>query len=204
LKARFVAGDAALGREIEANAARAAYEQGAPDPEAMHAIRLRMERELGRERRGTASDRYDLKTGRGGLVDVEFAVQFLQMKYGMDPRVRTSDTEAALDALEAAGHVDPATASALRNGYRALRLLELRIRVVHATSVHLIEEGAPGMSQLARRMNFRAGPVRSAAAELFAHYRSVTREIRAAYLVALGIAPSDSDTDGPPSVQMTK
>ena len=58
-----------------------AYERGAPDPERVHHLRMRMENELARE----APHRYDVKLGRGGIVDVEFAVQWLQMKHGQRP-----------------------------------------------------------------------------------------------------------------------
>ena len=101
LKARACAGDAALAAKVVAVAAAAAYERAAPPAERVHHLRMRMERELAGERCG----RYDLKVGRGGLVDVEFAVQWLQMKYGRDARVRTTDTEAALTALDSCGYL---------------------------------------------------------------------------------------------------
>jgi hypothetical protein len=63
--------------------------------------------------------------------------------------------------------------------------------VVHGTSASLIEEGAPGVAALARRMGFRDGPV-TASDSLFERYRGVTRDVRAAYLSVLGIgAPKD-------------
>ena len=62
---------------------------------------MRMERELARERAG----RWDLKTGVGGLLDVEFAAQWLQMRHGAIARVRTTDTVGALHALHEAGYL---------------------------------------------------------------------------------------------------
>jgi len=189
IKARFVAGDAVLGEEIMRLAHRAAYEVGAPAAEKMHHIRLRMERELGAERRGgdaKARARYDLKLGYGGLVDVEFAAQWLQMKHGTDTRVRTSDTELALSALETAGYLDPGPAGALREGYQLLRRLEQRLRVLHGTSTQWIEEGAPGVLPLARRMGMRDGPWGTASEALLARYRTVTDDVRAAYLAVIG------------------
>ena len=67
-----------------------------------------------------------------------------------------------------------------------LRRLEQALRVVHGTSGSLIEEGAPGVAALARRMGFRDG-TRSASESLFQRYREVTGEVRAAYLSVLGI-----------------
>ena len=59
IRARFCAGDAALGARVMAIATRAAYDGGPPAPEEMHRLRLRMERELGRER----PERRELKVG---------------------------------------------------------------------------------------------------------------------------------------------
>ncbi len=185
VKARFVAGDRELGAKVIATAGYAAYEQGAPDAEKLHRLRLRMEREIGRERHGTDRDRYDLKVGLGGIVDVEFAVQFLQMRHGADLRVRSTDTEVALNALEACGYVEPAIAATLRDGYRFLRVLEQRLRIVHGVNVHLLEEGAPGTEELARRIGMRATARASAAEELLDRYRVTTRDVRAAYASVL-------------------
>ncbi len=187
VKARFCAGDAALGEAVLQIAREAAYERGAAPPEKIHHLRMRMEKELAGERHVEGRARFDLKLGKGGLVDVEFAAQWLQMKCGKDPRVRTPDTEAALDALETCGYLDAGVAAALREGYRTLRRMEQRLRVLHGTSSHFIEEGAPGLALLARRMGMRDGPRGSATAMLLARYAQITRDVRAAYLAILGL-----------------
>lgn len=186
VKARACAGDEDVGRRVMALAARAAYGHGAPDPAGAHHLRTRMERELAKE----GPRRYDVKLGRGGVVDVELAVQWLQMKHGADERVRTTETEEALSALESCGYLDAQHAAALREGYRFLRRLEQALRVVHGTSVSLIEEGAPGLASLARRMGFREGangPSTTSADALLDRYRAVRREVRATYLAVLGL-----------------
>lgn len=177
LRARFAAGDPALGAEAERIAAVAAYREGGQPHEVarhVHHLRERMERELAREREG----RYDLKLGRGGLVDVEFAVQVLQLRHGHDARVRTTETRAAIDALEGIGALDADQAAALREGYDFLRRLEQRLRVLHGDGSHLIEERAAGLLPLARRMGIRG---RAPAAELMGEYRAVTERIRRTY-----------------------
>jgi glutamate-ammonia-ligase adenylyltransferase len=146
-----------------------------------------MERELAGERTAPGRARYDLKLGRGGLVDVEFAVQWLQMKFGRDPRVRTTETETAIASLEACGYLDPHHAIVFRDGYRMLRQLELRLRVHHGTGRHWLEEGAPGLVPLARRVGMRDGPRGGAGEALLEHYRAVTRDVRASYLAVLGL-----------------
>ena len=108
------------------------------------------------------------------------------MKHGRDLRVRTSDTELALQALETNGYLDPSIAAPLREGYQLLRRLEQRLRVLHGTSTQWIEEGAPGVLPLARRMGMRDGPWGTASEALLARYRAVTDDVRAAYLSVIG------------------
>ena len=62
-----------------------------------------------------------------------------------------------------------------------------RARVHHGTSAPLLEEGAPGLAVLARRLGMRDGPRGSAADALLAHYVAVTTDVRAAYLAVLGL-----------------
>ncbi len=190
VKARACAGDADLGARVMVAAHAAAYDRGAPSAEKMHHLRTRMELELGSERLDRPPARYDVKVGRGGIVDVEFAAQWLQMMHGADPRVRTTETEVALGALDACGYLEPHTADALREGWRFLRRLEQRLRVAHGTSVTRLEQGAPGLAVLARRMGMHDGPHAPAEALLLERYVSVTRDVRAAYLRVLGLEPA--------------
>jgi glutamate-ammonia-ligase adenylyltransferase len=196
VKARAIAGDAQLGARVVAVAHAAAYEGGAPEPERMHHLRTRMERELTHERLDRPPARYDVKLGRGGVVDVEFAAQWLQMQHGRDPRVRTTETEVALAALETCGYLEPALADVLREGWRFLRRLEQRLRVSHGTSATLLEEGAPGLAALARRMGMHDAPRARADAALLERYVAATREVRAAYLRVLGIKDTPETAPG--------
>jgi glutamate-ammonia-ligase adenylyltransferase len=177
LRARFCAGDRALGERAIQVAERAAYGGGAPPAEEIRRLRARMERELGHER----SDRYDLKSGRGGLLDVEFAVQWLQMVHGADPAVRTTDTADALEALFKQGHVGRVEYDAFREGYRFLRRLEQRIHVLRGAGSSSMELRSRGLPQLARRMGYRDGPGERALDQLLERYRDVTTEVRDAF-----------------------
>jgi glutamate-ammonia-ligase adenylyltransferase len=185
LRARACAGDPALGKEAMRIAHAAAYEM-AGEPRAVaeeiHRLRMRMEREMSQERRG----RYDIKLGRGGLVDVEFAVQLLQLEHGRDRRVRTTETAVAIEALAALGYLSAEHAETLRDGYAFLRKLEQRIRILHGTPAQLLEESAPGLFPLARRMGIRDRRGTEAAGELLARYREVTDRVRAAYEAIVG------------------
>jgi hypothetical protein len=65
--------------------------------------------------------------------------------------------------------------------------MEQRLRVLHGTSTSLIEEGAPGLALLARRMGMRDGPRGTATEMLLSRYRAITRDVRGAYLAVLGL-----------------
>jgi glutamate-ammonia-ligase adenylyltransferase len=180
LRARAAAGDPVLGAAAMRIAEATAYEGGG-DPrviaEEVNRLRHRMQRELAHERPG----RYDMKHGRGGLVDIEFTVQWLQLCHGERAAIRTQETALAIEALAAERILSPAHAHALRQGYAFLRRLEQRTRIVHADATHLLEENAPGLVTLARRMGIRDRPRAEAAAELIAHYRDVTDLVRGVY-----------------------
>jgi [glutamine synthetase] adenylyltransferase / [glutamine synthetase]-adenylyl-L-tyrosine phosphorylase len=184
LRARAVAGDLALGERAIRVAHVAAYERGAPFADEVHRLRTSMEQELARERPG----RSDLKTGRGGLLDVEFAAQWLQMRHGTDPRVRTTDTVAALHALHDAGYLSRQAFESLRDGYVFLRRLEQRIRIVHGADVTVLDASAAGLSKLARRMGIRRTPAQTEAEALLEAYADTTNHVRQTYLEVLGVA----------------
>jgi glutamate-ammonia-ligase adenylyltransferase len=123
----------------------------------------------------TASSR-SLKRGPGGLTDAEFAVQLLQLKYGRQrPDVLRPNVWDALDALEASGVLPAPDATALRDGYSFLRLVEARLRIVTDRPLTEIPEGAEDQAKLARRLGFD-GP-----AAFLAALRTATAAVRAAY-----------------------
>ncbi|MFO0755552.1 MAG: bifunctional [glutamate--ammonia ligase]-adenylyl-L-tyrosine phosphorylase/[glutamate--ammonia-ligase] adenylyltransferase [Byssovorax sp.] len=199
LRARAAAGDPILGAEAMRIAHTAAYEMPADSrsvAEELSRLRARLERENSQERHG----RYDLKLGRGGLVDIEFAVQLLQLKHGKDLRVRTTEIVVAIDALAAGGYLDPELAELLRDSYAFLRKLEQRIRILHAAAAQLLEERAPGLLPLARRMGIRDRRGSAAAAELIERYRAVTERVRAAYDAIVG---AEAGVPPPPPASQT-
>jgi glutamate-ammonia-ligase adenylyltransferase len=187
IRARAVAGDRELGARAIAIAHAAAYTMRG-DParvaEELSRLRRRMEQELSQERHG----RYDLKLGRGGLFEIELCVQSLQMRHGSDVRVRTPETAVAIEALAAGGYLTPEQGATLRDGHAFLRKLQGRIRIVHADAANLLEESAPGLAPLARRMGLRDRPGAGAAAALLARYAEVTGRVREVYEGIMGIA----------------
>jgi glutamate-ammonia-ligase adenylyltransferase len=183
LRARTCAGDPVLGARALRVAHVAAYEGGAAPAEEVHHLRLRMEQELGRERPG----RWDLKMGRGGLLDVEFAAQWLQMRFGRDPLVRTTDTVGALHALCDRGYLSRPAFEALRDGYVFLRRLEQRIRIVHGSGATVLDASAEGLLKLARRAGTHRTPTHSEGEALLEEYTHTTELVRRTYLQVLGL-----------------
>lgn len=184
IRARFCAGDAELGRRAISICRLSAYAGGPPPAEELHRMRLRLEHELGRER----PLRREIKVGRGGLLDIEFLAQWLQMKHGSDERVRTPDTAEALDALSSCGYLARADYELLRDSYRFLRRLEQRLHVHRGDGTSFIDEGARDISGVGRSMGFQSGPSGTAGAQLFERYVHVTEAVRARYLACLGLA----------------
>jgi [glutamine synthetase] adenylyltransferase / [glutamine synthetase]-adenylyl-L-tyrosine phosphorylase len=174
-KLRPIAGDAELGAEV----ARAAHETiyGRPHDArevalAIRAMRDRIERELGAPR--------DLKTGAGGVIDVEFGAQYLQLVHGYaHPELRTTSTSGALAAAARLGIVPADLSRLLGDGYRFLRGIENRLRVVHDEPIHRLPETKHELDKLARRSGFPDGGT------LLAHVERWQRDIRAAYLELL-------------------
>jgi glutamate-ammonia-ligase adenylyltransferase len=136
-----------------------------------------------RGQRTSADGVYDPKLGRGALLDVELIVQFCQIVNGptLPEPARTPETPLAIEALTAAGVLEPARGRVLADAYAFLRRLELRVRVVRADASHVLDARSPAMVSLARRMGTRDRPNRSAVDELLARYRQVTEAVRAEF-----------------------
>ncbi len=179
LRARHVAGDAGLFAEIHERVLVPVVYGRREDREALAAeirrMRERMEAEVSKE----STRGKNPKTGRGGLVDVEFAAQFLQLAHGHDhPAIRTGSTPVALARLREAGLLREPDWAALSEGYDFLRRVELRLRIVHDYAIdHLPAEG-PALAQLARRLGF-GGP--DPGGRFRAEYARVTGAVRLAF-----------------------
>lgn len=151
LKLRFVAGDPGLGRQVEA--VRDAFCWG-DEPwdraDALH-LRERQAREL------VPAGRTSVKHSRGGLVEVEYAVQYLQLIHGRErPELRTPSTLVALARLRAAGLLNDAEAGALREAYVFWRRVVDGLRMVKGQAGDLLlpEAGSEDWRLLARRLGY--------------------------------------------------
>jgi [glutamine synthetase] adenylyltransferase / [glutamine synthetase]-adenylyl-L-tyrosine phosphorylase len=102
--------------------------------------------------------RFNVKLSRGGMVDVEYAVQYLQIQHGRDhAALRTPKTLEALKALRDTGLVAASAADALSEAYLFWRRLADAMRMVRGDARDLLlpEEGSAGFQLLARRLGYR-------------------------------------------------
>ncbi|MEV3990886.1 bifunctional [glutamine synthetase] adenylyltransferase/[glutamine synthetase]-adenylyl-L-tyrosine phosphorylase [Streptomyces sp. NPDC049837] len=102
----------------------------------------------------------ELKLGPGGLRDVEFAVQLLQLVHGRsDATLHSGSTLEALKALAAGGYVGRADAAQLDEAYRFLRAMEHRIQLFRLRRTHLVPESEGDLRRLGRSLGLRTDPV---------------------------------------------
>lgn len=174
LKARPVAGDPQLGQAyvdamwpfVWTAAEREGFVQAA------QAMRKRVEAHIPAKE----ADR-EIKLGPGGLRDVEFTIQLIQLVHGRsDETLRVRGTLDALRALRDGGYVGRTQAAAMDRGYRQLRVWEHRLQLRKLTRTHLMPEGEDGRRILARASGF-------ATAEYMDEvWTDVRRDIRAMHL----------------------
>jgi len=185
IKTRGIAGDRTLGEEVENITAAFAYGKTlAPDEIAeIHHLRMRMERELSAEN----ATRFNLKKGRGGLVDIEFITQMLQLTYGhRHPRLRERSTLAALDALREEKVLNSGEYRLLSTGYLFLRRLDHRLRLECDQSIDAFEADPGRLESIALALGYGIGdgsPRRKpkSGESLLKEYRSKREQIRACY-----------------------
>lgn len=148
LKARPLAGDEELGAAyIEAVQPRIWSSAAREDfVESVQRMRERVKEHI-----DPADAPYQLKLGAGGLRDIEFTVQLLQLVHGLtDASLRTRGTLESLDALVAGGYIGRAEAAAFADDYRILRLMEHRLQLRELSRTHLMPRTPGGLRVLAR------------------------------------------------------
>jgi glutamate-ammonia-ligase adenylyltransferase len=171
IKARAVAGDPWLGSSFVDGVAPFVYpaelQPGAIDD--VRRTKVRLEEYI--RRRG--KELTEVKRGRGGIRDVEFAVQLLQIVHGRrDARLRSPNTLAALRALAEEGYVAELDAEALAGAYAFLRTLEHRLQIVRDLQTHDLPVDPHARRTLARSVGLPG------ARELQAEYDRQTELVR--------------------------
>jgi glutamate-ammonia-ligase adenylyltransferase len=151
VKARVVAGGKASTERVKSLLKRAVYEHNwkQEDIREISSMRLRMEETAAKN---------NLKRGPGGVVDIEFLVQMLQLIYGRKyENLQTTSTLLALEALADVGIIGNDTATALRDAYGLLRKIEGRLRLLDVRLGHTFPEGHRERNQLANLLDRQDG-----------------------------------------------
>lgn len=172
LKARPAAGDLELGADYVHAVAPFVW-SAADRPgfvEDVQAMRRRVEQHVPAK----IAER-ELKLGPGGLRDVEFSVQLLQLVHGRsDVLLRSPTTMVALEALATWGYVGRDDAATLADAYRFLRTLEHRIQLYRLRRTHTLPDDEADLRRLGRSLGFRSDPI----GDLLAVWKRHAREVR--------------------------
>lgn len=183
-KARVVIGVPTLRSSIDAVIRQMVYGASLGDDgrQEIHRLRMRMETEIAKETAGS----YNIKTGRGGMVDVEFIAQYLQLRHGQHfPELRTQSTVVALKEIQTLGIISSEDAEALISGYKFLRKLENRLRLLHDHSINDLTGDQRYLDKLARRLAYDP-QLRHPGKVLLKDYEATTEAIRDVYERILG------------------
>jgi glutamate-ammonia-ligase adenylyltransferase len=155
LKARAICGDRALGDEFVHSVRDWVYGRGLDFGEigAIKRLKERMESITA----GRGDERHEVKLGYGGIRDVEYTIQFLQLLHGARaPEVRHHNSLTALRLLEKSGAILARERDVLDDAYRFLRMVEHRLQLVQHAQVHRIPEDEADVGRLARRCGFES------------------------------------------------
>ncbi len=138
-----------------------------------------------------------LKLGAGGLRDVEFAVQLLQLVHGRaDETLRSPTTLEALRALIDGGYVGRRDGAAMEDAYEFLRTLEHRIQLYKLRRSHIVPDDVEDLRRIGRSMGYRQNPVDHLTKDWQAHRRIVRRLHEKLFYQPLLEAVASLPTDG--------
>jgi len=171
LKARPLAGDAELGRQYVAAMEPRVWSSASREGfvESAQKMRERVTQHI------PADDvHYQIKLGPGGLRDIEFTVQLLQLVHGQnDDEIHQAGTIAALTALADRGYIGRAEQVEFAEDYRILRLLEHRLQLRFLKRTHLMPR-----DELGQRVLARATDLEPSAAQLIERWNGIKHRVR--------------------------
>jgi glutamate-ammonia-ligase adenylyltransferase len=177
VKLRAVAGDLELGRMIETHARHALHERARQiDADELRTdtrrVRERLEKEKGRGLRHAGNnansvrargarqselrgrDALDIKFGAGGMLDVYFAVRYLQLRDDIADEAHDRSTQATLERLEANGSLDAGDYEALSRGYELLRSVDHHLRLIVGKVAALPSVDHPAFREVATKLGY--------------------------------------------------
>lgn len=179
VKARVAAGDERLGTDFLKQLEPWVYTRylSLADIAGIKGLKRRIERAA--ETAGIAER--DVKTGRGGIRDIEFVIQFLQLlSGGATPEVRTGNTLEAIERLEQAGWLTRQERDLLEDNYRFLRKVEHRLQIMFDLQTHKLPHTPTEQQKLARRLDYHDQadqPARQALLDDYNRRKDVNRRV---------------------------
>jgi len=179
LRARHVAGDRAVGAEFCKSIQELIYRDinKAALVQDIRAMRKRIEEEVGKE----SGAHYNIKQGAGGLVDIEFLVQYMQLLHGKRHRwVRVPGTYNVIRALGKNNLLEPENLQVLARAYIFIRQLESRMRIVSNQGTNDLARDPEKLHLLARRMGYH-GNGGSAGRKLLNDYEVLSTQVRGVF-----------------------
>ncbi len=130
-------------------------------------------------RRVRSAESNDVKLGPGGIRDIEFSVQLLQLVHGgNDPRVRGGNTLDTLRALDSGGYIAEEDSAGLGVAYRWLRNVEHRLQLWQERQTHLLPTDDDALNRLARTLGFADAPAASAGTRFLETHNGVLGDVR--------------------------
>jgi [glutamine synthetase] adenylyltransferase / [glutamine synthetase]-adenylyl-L-tyrosine phosphorylase len=130
-------------------------------------------------RKSRANEGEDVKLGPGGIRDIEFSIQLLQLVHGgADETVRSGSSLFALRALVSNGYLDEEDAAGLDVAYRWLRKVEHRLQIWQERRTHRLPKDEEQRARLARAMGFADTPVHAAFEGFESAHRAVLADVR--------------------------
>ena len=173
VKARPIAGNLELGREFLEQLEPWIYRQylSRADITGIKALKRRIEQRVHRE----GADAHNVKTGHGGIRDVEFVIQFLQLLNGGDlPALRTGNTLEAIVQLETCGCLTHQERTLLEENYAFLRKIEHRLQIMFDLQTHLLPNEPAELRKVAIRLGYADTPTSTALVDFETDYRNKT------------------------------
>ena len=183
VRARFVAGNAEVGKKFIEAVHQFVYQDKFEYGSLIEISRLRerMEQELAKE----STKGKNVKLGFGGLADIEFAVQIIQLMHGKKfPRLRQTNTLSALKSFVALGLIDQDMAEELQDSYLFLRNLECALRIIRQTPTNTLPKDNKELAPLARLLGYE--DVEIQAGSLLIDYDRHTQRVRKHYRKTIG------------------
>ena len=177
VKARSIAGDLDLGFQLLNRLEPWIYRKylSLADITGIKSLKRRIEQRVERE----GGDLRNVKTGHGGIRDIEFVIQFLQLlNGGALPEVRTGNTLDAIARLEQAGSLTPDERAKLEDNYSFLRKLEHRLQIMFDLKTHLLPGDRDELARLAVRMGYGGSQVSGVRSQVSENARYPTPDTR--------------------------